>query len=392
MKILMITPCLPYPLFSGGQVRSFNIIKQLSKNHEITLFSFIRNEEEKAFVPELEKYCRGVHVFMRKKAFTLKNILMSGVTTMPFILHVYNHPKIKEAIKEELEKRAYNLIHVETFYLMHNLPNTAIPVILFEQNIEHDVYHRIAQYFQPSLLRPFLLYDVFKMRKWEEYFWKKASAVVCMSEAEKAFMGDNAFVCGNGVDTIFYKLLARKKDFRILFLGNFKWFQNLDAARFLLTEIWPRIQDRLPEAKLFVVGKHIPENLKNRQTAGVVFDENAPDDTRKIYKEADILLAPIRASGGTSFKVLEAMATGLPVVTTPLVEETLFARDGEQLLVVPEDDPEGFAKKTVELLQNNLLYQRIAKNARMLVEEKYDWKIIVRQLEEVYTSITHNTR
>lgn len=145
MRILMITPYLPYPLYSGGQIRSYNIIKQLAKKHEITLFSVIRDEKENQYIGELEKYCKRVATFYRGKAFTLNHILASGFSSYPFILQVYKLPALQEAIEKELLDNSYDLIHVETFYVMHNLPKTHVPVVLFEQNIEYQVYRRIGQ-------------------------------------------------------------------------------------------------------------------------------------------------------------------------------------------------------------------------------------------------------
>ncbi len=401
MKILMVTPYLPYPLFSGGQVRSYNIIKELSKKHEITLFCAIRSEEENAYIPLLSKFAR-VKTFYRGRAFTLSHILSSFFSALPFILTVYQMPKLKEAIAKELVKNKYDLIHVETFYMMHNLPPTEIPIVLFEQNIEYEVYKKIAERFRPSIVRPLLVFDADKIKRWEQRFWDKANGLVVMSEAEKKLVSRQAYVCGNGVDIKKFKVPAfvktsarqakiktghRKK--KILFIGNFKWFQNIDAVRFILEEIWPKIllevrSQRLDvSVKLWIVGKNIPDSIKRLTSdENVIFDENAPSDTRRIYAEADVLLAPIRASGGTSYKVLEAMASGLAVVTTPQVENALEAKDGRELLI--GNSPEELAQKTIEILQNNDLYKNLADNARKFVEENYDWKIITGKIEKIY--------
>lgn len=394
MKILMITPYLPYPLFSGGQVRSYNIIRKLAERHEITLFSLIRDNQEKQYLPELEKYCKKILTFKRKKPFQLANILFSAFGFWPFIMHVYNNQKLKEAIKEELEKEAYDILHVETFYLMQNISRTSVPIILFEQNIEHDVYRRIAQYFEPFFLRPFLLFDVVKIKHWEEYFWKKVNALVVMSDSDKKFVNQNAFVSGNGVNTEEFKLIKKQKaeEKRVLFIGNFKWFENRDAVAWIIKDIWPKIllevrSQRLEASvKLWIVGRNIPSSIKNLTTdPSVNFDEHASEDVREIYKQAAILLAPLRTGGGTSFKVLEAMACGVPVVTTPSVAKAINAEDGEDIFI--GESEEELALKTTALFDNEDIYTKITHSARKLVEKKYDWKILVRQIEEIYKSV-----
>src|SRR4030067_2508019 len=110
MKVLMLTPYLPYPLMSGGQTRSYNLIKNLSQKHEITLFSFIRSDEETKFLPELTKYCKTVKVFLRRKAWSPINILLSGFTVYPFLVCIYLSSEFKNAIAEAIEKEKFDLI------------------------------------------------------------------------------------------------------------------------------------------------------------------------------------------------------------------------------------------------------------------------------------------
>src|SRR3989338_7706265 len=109
MKILMVAPYLPYPLFSGGQVRSYNIIKELSKNNDITLFSVIRDEEEDKYIPELLKYCKKVQTFLRSKAYRIDQIVRAGFSPYPYIFLLYTLPKLREQIAQVLQKEAFDL-------------------------------------------------------------------------------------------------------------------------------------------------------------------------------------------------------------------------------------------------------------------------------------------
>ena len=143
MKILMVVPYLPNTSTSGGQTRWYNIIKYLAKKHEITLFSLIKDDSERKFIPELKKYCWKVLVFNRpKKPWTLRNILLSELG--PFPLLVIRNWSFEEsrAIKKELSEENYDLIHAETFYVMPHLSKTKVPTILVEQTIWHEVYKK----------------------------------------------------------------------------------------------------------------------------------------------------------------------------------------------------------------------------------------------------------
>ncbi len=182
MKILMLTPYLPYPLYSGGQTRSFNLIKNLSKNNEITLFSFIRNEGERKFISQLAPYCRKVQVFKRRPAWAPVNIILSGLTLYPFLVVIYLSRTLRSALQQELRNNEYDMIHAETFYVLPNIPKTKIPTLLVEQTIEYQVYQHFVDSFNPEFLKPLLLLDVFKVKRWESYYWRRVNKVVAVSD------------------------------------------------------------------------------------------------------------------------------------------------------------------------------------------------------------------
>ena len=146
----MITPYLPYPPLSGGQTRSYNLIKHLAKNHQITLFAFIRQKEENQQVKILRKYCQKIKTFDRGPAWALKKILFAGLTPYPFLIANYYSRRLQKAIKEELKKNHYDLIHVECFYLMPNLKGQKkIPVVLVTRPLNTRF---IAMWPKPFLL------------------------------------------------------------------------------------------------------------------------------------------------------------------------------------------------------------------------------------------------
>lgn len=394
----MLTPYLPYPLYSGGQIRSYNLLKSLSEDgYKITLVSFVRGDWERENLTYLKNFCEEIVVFKRGKAWRPRNIFLSTFTLMPFLLSVYWSPLFKKKLQDALKHGNFDVIHVETFYMMHNLPkNVGIPVVLAEQNIEYLVYKRyvdtISRWF---FIKPALYFDVLKIRKWEEHFWKKADQLIVMSEQDKKkTQREDVVVIPNGADVKKFKMQRLKpksdKEKIILFIGNFKWMQNRDAAFWLLKEIWPHfVRLRRTKIKLWIVGKGIPQSIRRLGIDNVTFDEYAPDDTSLIYKKADVLLAPVRVGGGTKFKILESMASGLPVVTTKIGIEGIEAKEGREVLL--GETAEDLASMTLEVLRAGRLREKLARNARVLIEEKYDWKKIVKKLEKVYESAVSNS-
>lgn len=399
MKILLISSYLPYPLFSGGQARLYNLLKELSRHHKITLICEKRDNQTDADVKELEKICEKVITVKRRKQWSIQNILKSATSSHSFLVTGHTHEIMKLKIQEELDKNQFDLIHVETFYVAQNLPQTTLPIVLVEHNIEYLVYSRFVKN-TLFFLRPFLAIDVYKIKKEEESFWKKASSLIAVSDEDRKVMlrsGVNATVVANGVnpDQFSPKNLQEaiaQKEKKILFMGDFKWIQNRDSLSWIINDIWPLIKKGNPDSKikLWIVGRQIPDSIKSlTNDPDILFDQKSSSSpTEQIFREAYALLAPIRVGGGTSYKILESLSVGTPVIITPLSAQSLGAHDSKEALI--GETAKELADKTLLLLQDDLLYENISKNGRALIEKNYTWKSIARKLEEVYSSIIYD--
>lgn len=391
MKILMLTPYLPYPLMSGGQIRSYNLLKNLSQKHEITLFSFIRKDEEKKYLPELQKFCTKIEVFKRRPAWSIKNIILAGFTLYPFLVSIYLSFKLRKAIKKELEKEKYDLIHAETFYVMPNIPKTSVPILLVEQTIEYIVYQHFVENIKIPPLKWLLKIDVAKIKYWEKHYWEKAHMVIAMSQSDKKIMHAlspnlKIEIVPNGVDFNFFNKSKEKAGERptILFVGNFKWLQNREAVATLIKEVWPKIISKIPQIKLWIVGQNPTSEITSLATDNIIIDQSVKD-IRVAYLNSDVLLAPIHGSGGTRFKILEAMASGIPVVTTSIGIEGIDAENEKEVLI--RDNSEKMADSVVKLLKDRFYYQDLTTRARNLVKENYNWENIGEKLDKIYKEV-----
>jgi glycosyltransferase involved in cell wall biosynthesis len=395
MNILMVSSYLPYPLYSGGQVRLYNLIKELSVKHEITLICEKRANQTQQDIETVEKICKKVITVERQKQWTLSNMIKSGSSEHSFLVTGHTHKLMQQKIQEELANQWYDLVHVETYYVYQNLPDSLVPVVLVEHNIEYKVYEKYVSR-APFFLRPLLAVDVLKIKKEEEFCWKESEALVAVSREDQRIMetvGCKPALVANGVNTEHFsfkdKSTLAKKERKILFIGDYKWIQNTDAVSFLITEIWPEINKKVQttNVKLWIVGRKIPEAIRNlTNDPSVLFDEESSSKpTPEIFQEADVLLAPIRVGGGTSYKILESMSCGTPVVTMKLSADALEAKDGESLLV--GNSATDLANKTDILLHDANLYKQISKGGRLFVEENYRWEKIAKRLDDVYTDV-----
>ena len=386
----MLTPYLPYPLVSGGQIRTYNLLKNLSHNHEITLFALIKDEGERVHLKELQKYCAKIKLFKRtKNPFVLRNILLAGFSPYPFVVTRNLPLGMKTAVRTELERESYDLIHAETFYMMPNIPPTRIPTILAEQTIEYLGYQDYMKKSNP-LIRPLLALDVAKIKYWERYFWNKADKLITMSEDDKDFIESelgkkkNVSVAANGVDLEFFSKIKKRLPPHptVLFVGTFKWLPNIEAVGEIVEKIWPLIIKRLPSARLKIVGFSPTPKIKSYGLDHTIDVLGAVDDIRDAFASSHVLLAPIRSGKGTRYKVLEAMITGTPVVATNLAVEGIDLEVGKDVLTA--DSPNDLASETVRLLKDVGLQTKLAAAGIKLVRRSYSWDIIGKHLDKVY--------
>lgn len=393
MKILMLTPYLPYPPSSGGQIRSYNLIKQLSKTNNITLYSLIKNQEEKKYIKNLEQYCSKVKVFERpKKPWTINNIIKTGLSSYPFVVIRNMSSEEKKDVAKVLQEEQFDIIHAETFYVCPQIPDTNVPIVLVDQTIEYQVYQHYVEIFKWPVARPILSLDVLKIKYWESYYWKKADKVVAVSESDAKKMSSlvanlDVAVVPNGVGEDLMVETSMHYSQQILFMGNYEWMQNTEAALVLAKNVFPLIVKEIPAVKLVIAGQHTEKvaSLASDKVRLVNLEIEDVDSVRRIYQESGILVAPLYGPGGTRLKILGAMAAKLPVVTTNVGIEGIDAKNGEAVLY--GNNPQELAQLAIKVLQDKSLYKQIADRARKLVEEKYAYPAIAQKLDAIYHEV-----
>jgi glycosyltransferase involved in cell wall biosynthesis len=397
MKILMLTPYLPYPPDSGGQIRTLNLLKYLSKSHEITLVALYKNEQQKQYASGLEEYCKEVHVCKRpEKPWQISNILKSVFSFLPFLIVRNFSPEAKRVVHRLLEEEEFDVIHAETFYIMPHIPETKVPILLVEQTIEFKVYQHFVSTL-PFFLRFGLWLDIFKLKFWEIYYWKKASLVAAVSQSDKQII-DNSIhrttteVIPNGAGDQMFALSVPEKNItkpKLLFVGNFSWLQNTEAAEYLLDKVLPLLTKEMPSIEVIIAGQNLNSKTSIIENNQVTCIDIAPEDDetiRKVYDEATLFVAPIFGPGGTRLKILAAMASGLPIIASRTGIEGLNVKIGQDVLVA--NNPKEFVSCIKTILSDNKLYQQMQQNAYKLVKEKYSWGAIAKKLEIVYKNIT----
>ncbi len=391
MNILFISAVLPYPLHSGGQVRIYNLLKRLSKDHAVTLYAFIRNEEEKAYLASLN-FCAKVVPIYRGRAWQIPYVFRALTSSWSLLYATYENRELKSQLEQELSLQKFDCIHLEPGYVFASIPKTSIPIVVSEHNIEHCVYEGYAQKQSFFLLKKIFQWDVEKMKRWEKTIWNTVSAVNAVSEEDATYVRQhstqkNVTVVPNGVDINYFTFSPKKTmettSLRFLYVGNFAWMQNSDAIEFILTTIWGSVRQKYPGATFMIVGKHFPKRLKQYCDESIHVVDSV-DDIRDAYRTADILLAPIRIGGGTRYKILEAMAHGLPVITSTLGASGLGVVNKKELCIA---DTAPAVLHCIESLSNDAVRSVMVKSSRERIEKYYSWEGIAKLQESTWKSV-----
>jgi glycosyltransferase involved in cell wall biosynthesis len=309
-------------------------------------------------------------------------------------------PELGSQLEQLLRRKRFDIVQFEYTAMVQYLglvrkcaPETA--VVLEEIDISYVAIQRALKLAgRPE--KEDLQRQLERMERFEKAHWKRLDAIAVMSEVERQEVVKNVeasrtFVVPNGVDISYFSLAERmdRSGSRILFLGSLLHPPNRIGLKTFLTESWPAIQERRPAAKLDVVGEGAGPDLLSLASPSVEF-HGFVDDIRPIFSQAFLLIVPIWSGSGTRLKVLEAFASGVPVVSTSLGCEGIEARQEEHFLAA--ETPAEFVDKVEALLKNPDSGGFMAARARRLVEEIYDWTVVVKEAERVWEAAAENLK
>ncbi len=397
MKILMVTPYVPYPPSSGGQIRTYNLLKYLSQNNEITLVALYKNDEEKKYESYLKKYCKNIYLCKRPSSpWQFKNIFKTIFSSSPFLVVRNYSDEAKTIINKLLRSEKFDVIHAETFYVMPHIPETKVPTVLVEQTIEYKVYKHFVNSL-PFYLRMFIYFDIdiMKLKYWERFYWKKANAVVVVSSSDEKLIKNEEPLLKTSIipncvgdEMIIEKL--EEKDLgspTIFFQGNFFWLQNVEAAKFIIDQIYPQLVKELPKVKIIIAGQNAKKlgDLIDKSIKIINIEPDNINKVKELFRENTLFIAPIFGPGGTRLKILAAMGSGMPVISSVTGIVGLEVTDNKDVVIA--NDPITFVSKIKRLLTNKKFYEKIRKNAYNLVKEKYQWNQTAKELESVYKNL-----
>jgi len=374
-------------------MRTYSLVKRLAADHNITLVCFGRPEERAHDLSPMKEFCELIVIGRPASPSTIKAALMTLTSIKPITMRLYQTPEMKQPLADLIDSRDFDVIHVESFYMLQNLPaDHHLPVLLSEPAIEHIAWWRHAKVAQPIYQRPGIMLEALKMRLFAPRAWRAADVVGTMSSVDTGIIarsGARTTPAPNGVDVQFFQPPAtpERAPAQAVFMGDYKYFPNTDAALYFIQEIMPRIREQRPDFELVLLGKDPTPEIRAYSD-----DPNTPvtatglvDDTRPYLTSATVFVCPLRSGSGTRFKLMESLACGLPVVSTTVGCEGLNAVAGEQMLIV--DGVHDFATAVLHVLADNTLAQQLAEQGRQWVVEHHSWDHSAGKVAEAYAAL-----
>lgn len=396
MRILMITNQIPYPPISGTPLRNYHIIRRLSRKHEVWLAAFATSNGEQGAVEQMLPYCHDIVTSQSRQIGALGlplEALRYLLRDWPVELRMYDSPDLARKIRELISKVHFDVIDIIDSYMglyLETLREDVRPrAVLTFIDVVFKRCQRITR-LEPHMRRRLRLWVYGSMmRRWEPRYAQRFQRCIAVSDADRDLLLSlnpklNITVIPNGVDTRLYQPTSRAVGLNsLLFVGNMDYRPNIDAMKNFCEEMLPIIRRSFP-VDLWIVGVNPSPELRQLEGPGIHITGGV-NDLRPYYERSAVCIVPLRAGGGTRLKILEAMALGRPVVSTSIGSEGLGATDGKQLLTA--DTPESFAAKTIALLTDSQLRDRIIGEARKFVVNHYDWDLICANLVHLYEEV-----
>lgn len=398
MKVLMLTQVLPYPPDSGPKVKTYNMVKYLSQNHDLTLASFVRGDQT-GEVEYLKQFCQAVYpVPIRRTRFNDGLALIDSlVTSTPWFIARDNTREMRELLTDLCQKENFDIVHADQLNMAQyarRIPEAAR--ILDAHNALWLLYRRLAQTTHNFWMGQFLEREWRLMKRYEGAVCRTFDAVLAVSEADKTALQEasngqgNLMVAPIAVDPEEVQLIPRVPQAdHILHIGTMFWPPNVDGVLWFLREIYPIIQRARPGVHFDIVGARPPKEIiefGHRQEGVTV--TGYVKEPGEYLKKTGVMVVPLLAGGGMRVKILEALAEGLPIVTTSIGCEGIAVENGRHLLVA--DSPQEFAQATLRLLEDRAFANTLARNGRELIEKDYDYHTAYRQVNLVYEGCVKN--
>jgi glycosyltransferase involved in cell wall biosynthesis len=400
LKVAFVSPVFLFPADAGGKIRTGNILRGLKESgaFDVTLLSPAFEQQQREWQGELDRLCERFIGWAPSPPRPRWQRAPDLLSSLPINVANDRTPAAVAAVEQALTAETFDVVVFDFVHAAVLRPESLKgATVCFTHNVEAEIFERHAKTAASAPLRWLWASQAAKMRRFEREALARFTRVVAVSERDARMFEKNdglktARAIPTGVDLDFFSWQAPADGApTVVFTGSMDWEANVDGIRFYLEEVWPQVRAQVSDAKLRVVGKNPPASLVQRNIPGVSFT-GFVDDVREHARDAQAFVIPLRVGGGTRIKAFEAMAMGLPVVSTSIGIEGLDVEDGVHFLRA--DGAQALAEATLRLIADGALRLKLSRAARELVEAQFGHRVaadvfgrILREAVEVVEAV-----
>ena len=398
MNILWLKSDLLLPLDKGGRLRTWHLLRQLAKRHDVTYLSFSESGPQRdaavagmrevatrvVTVPRFDPAKRSLLFYMDAARYL--------ADPLPYAVAKYRSAAYKVQLQSLLREQTFDLLVCDFLVPAVNLPKTLpCPAVIFTHNVEADIWRRHAETKASVPARWLYRLQHERMLRFEADTLKRFDGILAVSDADRDTFArlypDVAlkpiWVVRTGVDTEYFvpppSETSTAAGPHLVFTGSMDWLPNEDAMAYFCHDVLPVIREQEPHVRLSIVGR-APTPAVRALASDSIDITGTVDDVRPYVNNAAVYVVPLRIGGGTRLKIFEAMSMGKAVVSTTIGAEGLPVVDGKHALIA--DGPRAFADAVVSLLRDTTRRKALERAARSLVVEQYDWSAVGGEMDD----------
>lgn len=397
MRILQICNKAPYPANDGSSIAICNLAEGLVDNGvELHLLAINTKKHFKSdkniptdFV--LKTHYQSVYKDTDTSIFGALSNLFSSES---YFVSRFYFKEYELQLIETLNKHTFDIIQIEGVFMASYIPTikkySNAKIVLRSHNIEHQIWERHLVSEKNALKKFYLTIQNNRLKKFELDAIKHVDAVVTITDEdkkgiEKIDATKKVQTCLTGINLNTYTFISKPKKTNTVFhFASMDWMPNIEAVDWLLKDVWQEVLKVLPDAKLILAGRGMPDKFKKLNDHSISIIENV-ESSKELYETYDIMLVPLWSGSGLRIKLVEGLAYGKAIVTTSIGAEGIPYKNGLDVLIA--DTKNEFAKAIITLLSDASKKETVQKNARVLAETHFDYKVLAKELMYFYENL-----
>lgn len=395
MKILQISPYIPFPPDLGGKISIYGILKYLSKRGNTMHFAtYLKNDSASWGKEQLKPFSTShiLDVQTRNNPIDAALNLFSGI---PYNISKYKNKALVDFIKEFFSKNTIDIVHIDHLHMGWIIDVirevSDVPVVLREHNLEMMIMKRFSEIESNLLLKLYATIQYKKFEKYEPSLAKKFDLCIMISPKDEEILNAlepraKTITIPVGVEK--YQTELVKKDYEpysIFHVGPLDWLPNLDGLKWYLNEIFPELLSKMPRLKLYIYGKDSDKLKIDKSISGNVLVKGYVKNLWAETLDKKLLIIPLRIGGGIRIKIIEMLAMGQNIISTSVGKEGIDITDGENILVA--DTAGEFIQKTIAYFNNQYDSAKMSFSGKELIKQKYTWEKIAEDFENTYIDL-----